>query len=358
MCVLITGAAGFIGSHLVERLLARGERVIGIDNFDPFYSPEEKWQNLAAALRHPAFRLIEADCAELDELERALGDSHVDVVVHLAAKAGVRPSIQDPLGYVRANLLGTQAMLELARRRGVGRFVFASSSSVYGNNEKVPFSEDDPVEHPISPYAATKRAGELLCHTYHHLYGMSVLCLRFFTVYGPRQRPDLAIRKFATLMLEGRPIPFYGDGTSERDYTWIDDVLEGVLAAIDRTASTAAPEYEIINLGESKTTSLSRLVELIADSLGTTPTLERLPMQPGDVRRTYADVSKARRLLAYQPTTPVEVGIPRFSAWLRSRGSPPSTLGTQTRHSPRTVDARGATRAHAPTASNAPPGPA
>src|SRR5690606_20979284 len=196
--ILVTGAAGFIGSHLVERLLSRGDRVIGLDNFDPFYSPAEKWQNLSAALTHPAFRLVEADCAELEEVERALEGERIDVVVHLAAKAGVRPSIRDPLGYVRANVQGTQAMLELARRRGVGRFVFASSSSVYGNNEKVPFSEEDPVERPISPYAATKRAGELLCHTYHHLYGMSVLCLRFFTVYGPRQRPDLAIRKFAT----------------------------------------------------------------------------------------------------------------------------------------------------------------
>lgn len=355
---LVTGAAGFIGSHLVERLLARGERVIGIDNFDPFYSPEEKWRNLATALAHPAFRLIEADCAELEEVERALGGEPFDVVVHLAAKAGVRPSIEDPLGYARANLQGTQAMLELARRRGVRRFVFASSSSVYGNNEKVPFSEEDPVERPISPYAATKRAGELLCHTYHHLHAMSVLCLRFFTVYGPRQRPDLAIRKFASLMLEGRPIPFYGDGTSERDYTWIDDVLEGVLAAIDRTASTEAPEFEIVNLGESRTTSLSRLVELIASSLDTTPTLERLPMQPGDVLRTYADVSKARRLLGYEPTTPVEDGIPRFSAWLRGRSAIPATPGRPLRHSPRTVRARGANSAHAPNASTAPPGPA
>lgn len=356
--ILVTGAAGFIGSHLVERLLARGDRVIGLDNFDPFYSPAEKWQNLSAALAHPSFRLIEADCAELEEVERALEGESFDVVVHLAAKAGVRPSIQDPLGYVRANVQGTQAMLELARRRGVGRFVFASSSSVYGNNEKVPFSEEDPVERPISPYAATKRAGELLCHTYHHLYGMSVLCLRFFTVYGPRQRPDLAIRKFATLMLEGRPIPFYGDGTSERDYTWIDDVLEGVVAAIDRTARRQAPEFEIINLGESRTTSLSRLVELIAGSLGTTPVLERLPMQPGDVRRTYADVSKARRLLGYEPTTPVEVGIPRFTAWLRSAGVPPSIRGIPPRRYPRSAGARGASQAPAPNASSAPPGPA
>jgi len=318
MCVLITGAAGFIGSHLVERLLARGERVIGIDNFDPFYSPEEKWQNLAAALRHPAFRLIEADCAELDELERALGDSHVDVVVHLAAKAGVRPSIQDPLGYVRANLLGTQAMLELARRRGVGRFVFASSSSVYGNNEKVPFSEDDPVEHPISPYAATKRAGELLCHTYHHLFGLSIVCLRFFTVYGPRQRPDLAIHKFTRLISEGRPIPVFGDGSTRRDYTYVDDILQGIEGAL-RVTEGVAPRFEIVNLGESETTTLARLIELISGAVGREPVIDRQPLQPGDVERTYADIDRAKALLGYAPTTKVEEGIPRFVEWFRSQ---------------------------------------
>lgn len=315
--VLVTGAAGFIGSHLVEHLLARGDRVVGVDNFDPFYSPAEKRRNLEGALTHPAFRLVEADCAELDEVEQGVGDESIDVVVHLAAKAGVRPSIADPLGYTRANLTGTQAMLELARRRGVGRFVFASSSSVYGNNEKVPFSEDDAVERPISPYAATKRAGELLCHTYHHLFGMGVISLRFFTVYGPRQRPDLAIRKFATLMLRGEPIPFFGDGTTERDYTWIDDILQGVVGAIDRTARVPG-EYAIVNLGESRTTTLARLVELLGEALGVEPVLNRLPMQPGDVRRTFADVERARELLDYRPTTPVEDGIPRFVEWLHA----------------------------------------
>jgi UDP-glucuronate 4-epimerase len=315
--ILVTGAAGFIGSHLVERLLARGDEVVGVDNFDPFYSPEEKRRNLSVALANPGFRLVEADCAELSALETALDGESFDVVVHLAAKAGVRPSILDPLGYARANLTGTQAVLELARRRGVSRFVFASSSSVYGNNPKVPFAEDDPVERPISPYAATKRAGELLCHTYHHLHGMGVIALRFFTVYGPRQRPDLAIRKFTTLMLRDEPIPFFGDGSTERDYTWIDDILQGVVAAIDRTARVPG-EYAIINLGESRTTSLARLVELIGEALGIEPRLERLPLQPGDVRRTFADVSRARNLLGYEPTTPVEVGIPRFVEWMRA----------------------------------------
>jgi UDP-glucuronate 4-epimerase len=233
--VLLTGAAGFIGSLLAERLLEAGATVIGVDNFDPFYDPAEKRRNLATALRHPRFRLLELDCADLPALEAALDDTDFDVVVHLAAKAGVRPSIQDPVSYMRANVVATQALLELARRRDVGRFVFGSSSSVYGNTGQVPFSETQPVDRPISPYAASKRACELLCHTHHHLYGMGVLSLRFFTVYGPRQRPDLAIRKFATLMLRGEPIPMFGDGATERDYTWVDDILDGVTAAIDRT---------------------------------------------------------------------------------------------------------------------------
>jgi UDP-glucuronate 4-epimerase len=317
--ILVTGAAGFIGSHLTERLLALGHQVIGVDNFDPFYPEALKRQNLAVALAHPAFQFIEGDCAEAADVERAF-EPGVDAVVHLAAKAGVRPSIQDPLGYTRANIVATQVMLEAARQHGVTRFIFGSSSSVYGNNEKVPFAETDSVDHPISPYAATKRACELICHTYHHLFGMSVLSLRFFTVYGPRQRPDLAIRKFATLMSRGESIPFYGDGSTERDYTWIDDIVQGVLAAIER--SRVHPrEFEIINLGESHTTSLSTLVELIADSLGVKPKLERLPMQPGDVNRTFADVSKARRLLGYQPATPVAAGIPRFIEWFKTCAS-------------------------------------
>jgi UDP-glucuronate 4-epimerase len=316
--VLLTGAAGFIGSHLADRLLERGARVTGIDNFDPFYDPAEKRANLATALTHPDFALIEHDCQALPELRDALGDHDPDVVVHLAAKAGVRPSIADPMAYARANLLATQAVLELCREREIQRVIFGSSSSVYGNNEKVPFAEDDPVERPISPYAATKRAGELLCHAHHHLTDATVLALRFFTVYGPRQRPDLAIRKFGTLMMRGEPIPMYGDGTTERDYTWIDDILDGVTAAIDRSRDHPG-EFEIINLGESRTTQLRRLIELIADALGVEPRIDRLPMQPGDVERTYADVSRARDLLGYEPSTPVEDGIPRFIEWLQAR---------------------------------------
>jgi UDP-glucuronate 4-epimerase len=313
--VVLTGAAGFIGSHLAERLLARGNRVIGVDNFDPFYSPEIKRRNLSLALSHQNFRFVEADCADATQLSEVFTEP-VAAVVHLAAKAGVRPSIQDPLGYTRANIVATQLLLEAARQHDIKRFVFGSSSSVYGNNEKVPFSETDSVDRPISPYAATKRACELICHTYHHLYDVSVLSLRFFTVYGPRQRPDLAIRKFTELMLRGHTIPFYGDGSSQRDYTWIDDILQGVMAALDRTAAVPA-EFEIINLGESQTTSLEKLVALVAQAVGVEPRLERLPMQPGDVNTTFADITKARRLLNYRPSTTIEVGIPRFVEWMK-----------------------------------------
>ena len=314
--ILVTGAAGFIGSNLVERLLERGDTVVGIDNFDPFYSPAEKRRNLEASLAHPGFRLVQTDCADLAGMEAALGDGGFDVIVHLAAKAGVRPSIQQPAAYTRANIVGTQSMLELARSRGIERVVFGSSSSVYGDSARVPFSESERADQPISPYAATKRACELLCHTYHHLFGTGIIALRFFTVYGPRQRPDLAIRKFGTLMLKGQPVPMFGDGSMERDFTWIDDILQGVLAAVDRTRAIPG-EYRVINLGESRTTSVTRLIALLARALDVEPRVERLPPQPGDVQRTFADVSRARELLGYAPTTPIEEGIPRFVEWLR-----------------------------------------
>src|SRR5690606_17041890 len=295
-----------------------GHRVTAVDNFDPFYPAEIKRRNLAALEGNPRFRLVEADIREPAAIEEALAaeGEEVDVLVHLAARAGVRPSILEPLLYSQVNVEGTVAMLELARRRGIRRFVFGSSSSVYGNNEKVAFSEADPVDHPVSPYAATKRAGELLCHTYPHLYDLSVVCLRFFTVYGPRQRPDLAIHKFARLLAAGEALPVYGDGSSERDYTYVDDILQGVVAAMELTARPD-PLYEIVNLGESETTSLARLVELLGTALGVEPRIERLPPQPGDVRRTYADISRARELLGYRPTTPVREGIPRFVEWFR-----------------------------------------
>lgn len=314
--ILVTGAAGFIGSHLVERLLASGETVIGVDNFDPFYDPAEKRRNLRRALRHERFRFVEADCADPVSLRQAFTGDAIDVVVHLAAKAGVRPSLKDPVGYLRANVIATQCVLDAARDHGVKRIVFGSSSSVYGDSSTVPFTEDDRADQPLSPYAATKRAGELLCSTYCHLYGLRIIALRFFTVYGPRQRPDLAIRKFATLMLQDAELPVFGDGTTERDYTWIDDILDGVAAAVRRTR-VVNKGCEIVNLGGNRTTSLDRLIELLASALHVRPRIMRLPMQPGDVRRTYADVTRGRELLGYVPRTTIEEGIPRFAAWIR-----------------------------------------
>ncbi|MGH7539955.1 MAG: GDP-mannose 4,6-dehydratase, partial [Gemmatimonadota bacterium] len=262
-----------------------------------------------------AFRFVEGDIRDPGALA-ALPE--IDLVVHLAARAGVRPSIEQPLLYQDVNVTGTQRLLEWARERRIRPFVFGSSSSVYGNNEKVPFSEDHRVDHPISPYAATKRAAELLCYTYHHLFGIGCVALRFFTVYGPRQRPDLAIHKFTRLLSEGRPIQQFGDGTTRRDYTHIDDILQGIEGAL--CYLDAHPDaYEIVNLGESRTVELSRLIALISEALGVEPRIERLPPQPGDVEQTYADISRARRLLGYEPATPIEEGIPRFVEWFRDR---------------------------------------
>ncbi|HEV2150384.1 MAG TPA: NAD-dependent epimerase/dehydratase family protein [Longimicrobiaceae bacterium] len=331
MRLIVTGGAGFIGSHLCERLLERGHAVLAVDNFDTFYDPRIKRQNVADLSSLPGFSLVEADVSEPAELQEriaAAGWDGADAMVHLAARAGVRPSIADPLLYSRVNVEGTLAALETARKLGISRFVFGSSSSVYGNSPRVPFSESDPVDHPISPYAATKRAAELLCSTYHHLYGMSVVCLRFFTVYGPRQRPDLAIHKFARMMDAGEPIPMYGDGTTERDYTYVDDILQGIEAAIGYTG-THPGAFEIVNLGESRTVPLRGLVDLLADAMGASPRIEWLPPQPGDVERTYADIRKARDLLGYAPETPIEEGLPRFVDWFRrsASGLPPGASG-------------------------------
>jgi UDP-glucuronate 4-epimerase len=280
----------------------------------------EKRANLARAAASPRFRLAEVDLADGAALRTALeGNAHsLDAIIHLAAKAGVRPSIADPAGYARSNVLGTQELLSEARRRAIRRIVFASSSSVYGNSAVVPFSESAAAIAPLSPYAATKRAAELLCVAHHHLHGGSMLCLRFFTVYGPRQRPDLAIRKFATLMTAGKAIPLFGDGSSERDYTWIDDIVDGVVAALDRSARMPR-EFEIVNLGGSRATSLRRLVQLLSDALGVRPEIEWLPLQPGDVERTWADISKAELLLGYRPSVPIEEGIQKFVAWFRRK---------------------------------------
>lgn len=321
---LITGAAGFIGSHLVDRLLVEGWDVIGVDNFDPFYDPAIKRRNLAQALEHPRFTLVEADIRDLDSLCPAFAlccaphspppTSHTPhpVIVHLAARAGVRPSIEDPIGYYEANVRGTQNMLELAREWGVEQFVFASSSSVYGVNPDVPWREEDDVLRPISPYAASKVAGELLGHVYSHLYGIRFVALRVFTAYGPRQRPDLAIHKFARLMLEGKPIPIYGDGSSLRDYTYIADLVEGIRAAMDYQGSL----YEIINLGSGRPVKLLDMVRALEEALGVKANLEFLPPQAGDVSQTWADIRKAQRSLDWHPHTDLVQGLSRFAAWL------------------------------------------
>jgi len=311
MKVVVTGAAGFIGSHLTERLLRDGHTVTGVDSFDAFYDPQIKRRNVAESLKNPAFNLVEADIRDQAAMDKAIGED-VDAIVHLAARAGVRPSIEQPALYTDVNINGTVVLLEIARDRGIRKFVFASSSSVYGNNKKVPFSEDDNVDFPISPYAATKKAGELICHTYQHLYDMGMTCLRFFTVYGPRQRPDLAIHKFARLIEAGEPIPIYGDGTMRRDFTYIKDIINGVVAALDKCSG-----YHIYNLGESRPICVSDLVAEIENALGKKAIKNHLPTQPGDVNQTYADVAKAQQDLDYDPSTHIGKGLAEFVAWLR-----------------------------------------
>lgn len=316
--LLITGGAGFIGSHLVDRLLASDvERITVIDDFNDFYNPSIKRDNIREHLKDPRYSIHEVDIRDRAALEQICKGRNFDCVVHLAARAGVRPSLSEPQLYTETNINGTVNLLELGRQHNIKQFVFGSSSSVYGINAKVPFSEDDPIRQPISPYAATKGAGELLCHTYSHLYGLRCVCLRFFTVYGPRQRPDLAIHKFAKLISQHKPIPVFGDGTTRRDYTYIDDIIDGVTAAIDYDKS----DYEVINLGESRTVELRELISLLEKELDTHAIIERQPPQPGDVPQTFADVSKARTLLNYQPKTQIEDGLRRFVEWFRMSGS-------------------------------------
>jgi UDP-glucuronate 4-epimerase len=308
--VFVTGAAGFIGSHVSGALLARGDRVFGFDNFDPFYDRRIKERNLAPLLSHPSFSFLEGDIRDASALARWGEGIPREALIHLAAKAGVRPSVADPVGYADVNINGTIRVLEWARELGIPKVVFASSSSVYGGNTKVPFSEDDFVDHPVSPYAATKKAGELLCHTYCHLYGMNVAALRFFTVYGPGQRPEMAIHKFTRRILDGKEIDLYGDGSSRRDYTYIDDIVSGVLGAL-----TAPPGYRVYNLGESATISLSELVAMIERACGKVAVRRVKPPQPGDVPVTYADISRARNEIGYDPRTPIERGVTLFVDW-------------------------------------------
>lgn len=312
MATLVTGGAGFIGSHLVEALILRGDEVVVLDDFNDYYDPAVKERNLASIRDAPGLYLVKGDVADEATVARAFAVRPIRAVVHLAARAGVRPSLRDPVLYDRVNIQGTLLLLEASHRATVERVLFASSSSVYGLSASVPFNESDPADRPISPYAATKRASEMLCYTYHHLYGLPIACMRLFTVYGPRQRPDLAIHAFTHSIWTGRPIRVFGDGTSARDYTFVTDIVDGFLAVLDQPKPFA---FEIFNLGNSHPVRLSALIRLIEDALGRPAIIEPAPEQPGDVRLTYADIDKSRRLLGYRPRVSIEEGIERFCAW-------------------------------------------
>lgn len=312
--VLVTGAAGFIGSHLCEALCARGDRVVGMDNFNDYYSPAVKRNNIASLLQQKEFSLYEEDICNEGALEQIFEKEQPRVVVHLAARAGVRPSLEDPNLYHRVNVIGGQHMLDMCRHFQPSHLVFASSSSVYGGSKEVPFKESNPVMRPVSPYAATKRMNELQAHVYSHLYGVKVTMLRFFTVYGPRQRPDMAIHKFARLMLQDKPIPMFGKGDTRRDYTYIDDIIHGLIQSVDRPF-----DYEIFNLGEQHTTSLRELIALLEKHTGKKALIEEKALQPGDVEITYADIGHARELLDYNPHISMDEGVARFVHWLKGQ---------------------------------------
>ena len=310
--VLVTGGAGFIGSNLADALLRRGDTVVALDNFDPFYSARIKRANIAWAHKQSRYTFYQLDIRHQDPVRAVFDKERPDVVVHLAAKAGVRPSLRDPKLYEEVNVIGSQHILDACRDFPPSHLVFASSSSVYGGCTEIPFCEDNPVAKPISPYAATKRMNELMGHVYSHIYGLRITMLRFFTVYGPRGRPDMAISKFTRLIGQGKPVPVYGDGTTRRDYTYIDDILDGVLKAVERPF-----DFEIINLGESRTTALSELIDLVAKHVGRAAEIEPLPLQPGDVSITCASIDKAKKLLGYNPQFPLEEGIAEFMVWYR-----------------------------------------
>lgn len=319
--ILVTGGAGFIGSHLSEKLLKEGNKVLIIDNFNNYYDPKIKRNNVEEVKKTciennislENYKVFEGDIRDNEFLKEVFSNK-IDSIMHLAAMAGVRPSIEDPALYYDVNITGTVNLLEKCRENNIKKFVFASSSSVYGNNEKVPFAEGDRVDNPISPYAATKKSGELLCHTYHHLFDMNIACLRFFTVYGPRQRPDLAINKFTSLILENKEIPFYGDGNTSRDYTFVEDIVNGIVSSINYV-NTDQKIFEIFNLGGDKTVSLIEMVETIEEVLGKKAKLNRLPMQPGDVNRTCADINHSKEVIGYNPQTTFKEGIKKFIEW-------------------------------------------
>ncbi len=313
MRILITGAAGFIGSHVSEYYIGRGHDVTGIDNFDNFYSRSFKEYNLRQLKKSSSFRLCEGDIRDRNMMDKLFSGGPFDLVIHLAAKAGVRPSIESIEEYYDVNVNGTLILLEVMRKHGVKKMLFASSSSVYGNNAKLPFSESDSVDNPVSPYASTKKSGELLCHVYFSLYGFDITCLRFFTVYGPRQRPDLAIHKFIRFIDEGNSIPFYGDGSTSRDYTYIDDIISGISRAANKLKG-----YNIYNLGGSQRISLRDLVRIIEEELDIKAKINHLPVQPGDVRETFADISKAKSELGYDPKFDFRTGIKQFIKWYKN----------------------------------------
>lgn len=319
--VLLTGGAGFIGSHVAEALLIHGYQLSIVDNLDNFYDPGRKKDNLVQVRGAGEFEFFEVDICDVGSLREAMHSVRPDIIIHLAARAGVRPSIEQPSLYERVNVAGTVNLLELARELHVQRVIFGSSSSVYGATNRIPFSEDDPVLHPISPYAATKLAGELMGYTYASLYGINILCLRFFTVYGPRQRPDLAIHKFTALMEAGRSIPIYGDGSMGRDYTYVDDIVAGILSSLDYRFPLAGVPFDVFNLGNSRPVKLAELIEYLEAVTGRAAIRDCKPLQPGDVPLTFANIDKASRLLGYRPQTRMENGLKKFVAWYRGSRS-------------------------------------
>jgi len=314
MKILITGGAGFIGSHLAEKIIRLGHKVICMDNFNDYYDPAIKESNLKNILDDEGFTLYRTDILDKQAVKGIFSTHDIDIVIHLAARAGVRPSLSNAVLYEKVNVEGTINLLECCREKAINKFIFASSSSVYGGNKKIPFSETDKVDFPVSPYAATKKSGELICYTYHHLYDISVFAFRFFTVYGPRQRPEMAIHKFSRKIFNKIPIEVYGDGSSSRDYTYIDDIINGIIGSLDLVNG-----YEVINLGNSYPVRLLDLVKLIEKKAGRKAVIKHVEPQPGDVFTTYADIEKARKLIKYDPVTPIEKGLEYFIDWYRKK---------------------------------------